>query len=106
MKSERFATPLISVLAPPLLGYAALLVGSYAALALVRVGQQPLAVALFVLALFPGSFRLFLSALGMGLTTEKGRFTQFAIAFAMYAGIFGGSAWVLWFHGDPARIVP
>ncbi|HET7614821.1 MAG TPA: hypothetical protein VFK26_12950 [Gemmatimonadaceae bacterium] len=106
MRSERIAVTLFSALAAALFGYVAVVIGSYAAWALVRVGHQPLGVALFLLMLFPGTALLFLYTLGTVLTADKLRFTWFLIAFTVYAGIFGGAAWSLWLHGDPARIVP
>lgn len=106
MNSERIAITLLSALAAAFFGYVAAIIGSYAAWGLVRVGHQPLGVALFLLMLFPGSAVLFLYALGTVLTADELRFTWFLIALAVYAGIFGGAAWGLWFHGDPARIVP
>jgi hypothetical protein len=106
VNSERVAISLLSGLAAVFFGWVAFVVGSYAAWVLVQVGHQPLGVALFVLMLFPATAVLFLYALGTVLTADELRLTWFALAFAVYVGIFGGSGWVLWFHGNPARVVP
>ena len=99
-------TALGAVLIACVVAYLAVLVGAFVALPFMRPGFRGLGIVLFVVAAFVGiPLYLIAGPLNVLLTADSLRFLRFLCVTALYLGVLAGAAWVLWLHGDPARIL-
>lgn len=97
---------LVTTVVPGLVGYLAVLIGSVVALQFMRPGYRGVGMALLVAAAFASlPYYLIFGPIPLLLTADAWRLLRFLCVTALYIGVLGGAAWVLWLHGDPSRIL-
>jgi len=104
-KGVGYATSLGSILIACVLGYLGFLVGSLTQWVLLRYAPRPLAIGAFLLVTFFGSAFYFVVGVLRPIFRERPRVFQFLAATTIWIGFLAGSVWVLWFHGEPSRIL-
>lgn len=101
----RYARTLASILAACLLGYFALLVGSFTQLVLLHYVPRQLVIGTFLLAAFFGSALYVVIGVLGPIFRERPRIFEFLAATTIWIGFLAGCVWVLWLQGDPERIL-
>lgn len=97
---------IVAILVALPIGYLAALMGAVLLASLVNLQLRPLAIILFVIGAGLGTVLLIGNTLALLFSGTRYRLLRFVVLLAVYLGALGAAAWVLWMHGDPARIVP
>jgi hypothetical protein len=103
-----WAEKVLPLLVGAMIGYVAILAGAFLGLRFMQPDLHGLRTGVFLLAGFLGAMFYFVYCVVfvvVSTASAEWRLLRLVAATAGYLGFFCGAAWVIWLHGDPARII-